>query len=236
MPTRRQKSKRTSNNRKGQGLSLQQLRAATDVGPSLSDGSSVVLSDMRQTRLTPAVPDNIPMDINDRIVWDRITLDLQGNLSAVAETQLGSYFTLAQNPNSASWATLFDQYCIPIVVCNVRFSENVNTIAGGAAPRCYTVLDHDDANTITVAQAKAYSTCKEQRTVDNVTRIIYPRIATAAYSGVFTSFANSRSWIDCASTTVQHYGMKTAIEADTRSPVGEYLLRFTIYYAFRNHH
>jgi hypothetical protein len=180
---------------------------------------------------------SVPKKINEQIVWARCTLDLAANLSAVAETQIGIYFALSQMPNYTSWTSIFDQYCIPVAVLQIRASENVSTVAqGGPMPRIYSVLDHDDANVITVAQAKAYSSCKEQRLVDSVTRVVYPRVATAAYSGAFTSFSNERRWIDAASPSVQHYGAKVSIEADTRSTVGEYLIRYTVYYAFRNHH
>ncbi len=234
MKKRRQSSRR---NGVSGGLGVEQLRAITDVGPSLSDGSCVPLSDMTQRTMSMQVPITISRKINEQLVWTRAVLDLQGNLSAVAETQIASYFQLSQLPAYTSWAAIFDQYCIPVAVCQIRGSENVATVAqGGPQPRIYSVLDHDDANVISIATAKEYSSCKEQRLVDNVTRVIYPRVAIGAYSGAFTSFANQRSWIDCGSPNVQHYGLKTSIEADTRSTVGEYLLRFTIYYCFRNHH
>ncbi len=238
MPRRTGRRNARQQNGAGGVMNALQLHNTTDVGPALSDGSTVPLSDMNQRLTANAVPLDVPRKINEQLVWTRTTLDIQGNLSAVAETTIGHYFTLAQLPANSSWSTIFDQYCIPVVVAQIRASENVATIAqGGPMPRIYTVLDHDDANTITVAQAKDYSSCKEQRLIDSVTRVIYPRVAIAAYSGAFTSFANQRSWIDVASSTVQHYGMKTSIEADTRtSGVGEYLIRFTIYYCFRNHH
>ena len=43
---------------------------------------------------------------------------------------------------------------------------------------------------------------------------VYPRISTAAYSGAFTSYTNTKApWIDCNSPTVQHFGMKFGIDA-----------------------
>lgn len=182
------------------------------------------------------VPIEPPRAINEQIVWTRCTLDTTANLSATIELQLAVFFKLTMLPNYTSWETLFDQYCIPVVVLEYRGSET-ETLEKSAAPRVYSVLDHDDANTITTAQAKSYSSCCESMISEKVTRVIYPRIALAAYSGAFTSYSNNRSWIDCASDTVQHFGIKFAAEADTRSGgPAELLFRYTIYFAFRNHH
>jgi len=57
-------------------------------------------------------------------------------------------------------------------------------------------------------------------TIDNtsaVTRSFRPKFAVAAYSGVFTSFAQSgfNQWIDVASTTVPNYGLKWIVDPDT---------------------
>jgi len=47
-----------------------------------------------------------------------------------------------------------------------------------------------------------------------------PHIATAAYSGVFTSFKNEPStWIDVASPGVQHYGLKVAADVTSTNSV-----------------
>lgn len=215
-----------------------QLYIIPDTGPALSDGSTLPLSDLSQNReLSNTVPSQVPRTINEQIVWTRCIFDVQQSLSAVAETQIGFQFNFSQLPNNASWGTVFDQYCIPVAVVQIRSGENISSLSSGnPLPRIYSVLDHDDANNIAIATAKGYSSCREQRVTESVTRIVYPRVALAAYSGAFTSFANQRSWIDVASPSVQHYGLKIAAEADTRSTVGELLVRVTLYFALRNHH
>jgi len=190
------------------------------------------------SRRLDLVPLRVPRNINDQVVWSRAILSQTINLSAVAETQIGALFRLNMHPEFAAYETIFDQYCIPCVRATIRSTETTTNLAGGLnMPRIYTVIDHDDANTITVAQAKEYSTCQEQRTTESVTRLVYPRVAQATYAGAFTGFGNGRMWIDCASDTVQHYGLKIAAEADTRTggPC-ELLVEYVIYYAFRNRH
>lgn len=226
----------SSSRRKRAGGVKQPPSFIIDQSRPLSGGSAFPLSDLNQRRMTMSVPLTPPRDINEQLVWTRCTLDTTSNLSSTIETVLAVFFKLTMLPNYSSWETLFDQYCIPIVVCEYRGSET-ETLDKAAAPRVWSVLDHDDANTITSLQAKSYSSCYESRISEKVTRVLYPRIALAAYSGAFTSYANNRSWIDCASDTVQHFGIKFAAEADTRSGgPAELLFRYTIYFAFRNHH
>lgn len=205
---------------------------------ALSNGSQMPASDMYDgfRRRVDIVPTKVPRNINDQVVWSRIILDTATTLSAVAETQIGVSFNLNQHPEVSAFSTVFDQYCIPAVSILIRGSENVATNTGGNSPRIYTVLDHDDPNVLAISAMKAYANCYEQRACDSVTRILYPRIAQAAYSGAFTSFANARAWIDAASPNVQHYSFKWSAEADTRATLGEVLVRYEIYYAFRNRH
>lgn len=189
-------------------------------------------------RFSDAVPVKVPRNINDQIVYSRIVVDSANTLSATLETKIAFQFSLSLHPEASSFEAIFDQYCIVAVKAVFRTVESVSTIANGIAmPRIYSVIDHDDANAITVAQAKEYNSCVEQRTVESVTRLLYPRVAIATYSGAFTGFGNGRMWIDCASDTVQHYGLKMAAEADARAggPT-ELLTQLQIYYAFRNRH
>jgi hypothetical protein len=235
---RRRRTTRPSQGSRSNRPTFSQSHIIPDIGPALSDGSALPLSDISQNReLSNSVPSQVPRSINEQIVWTRCIFDVQQSLSAVAETQIGFQFNLSQLPNNGSWTTVFDQYCIPVAVVQIRTSENISSLStGNPLPRIYTVLDHDDANNISVAACKGYSSCREQRVTESVTRIVYPRVALAAYSGAFTSFANQRSWIDAASPSVQHYGLKLAAEADTRSTVTELLVRVTLYFALRNHH
>jgi hypothetical protein len=207
---------------------------------ALSDGSRVPRSDILDgsARRNDVVPLTLPRDINDQIVWARCTISNTSNLSAVVETDIAALFRLDQHPEHASFETLFDQYCIVAVRATIRTVESVAALANNQnQPRIYSVIDHDDANAITVAQAKEYSSCIEQRTTESVTRLLYPRMAVASYAGAFTGFANQRSWIDCASNSVQHYGIKISAEVDARTGgPSELLYEFVVYYAFRNRH
>jgi hypothetical protein len=100
----------------------------------------------------------------------------------------------------------------------------------------YCVIDYDDSTNLTsVAAAEAYSTCLVLSPGESCDRTFKPRIALAAYSGAFTSYANAPSmWIDAGSTGVQHFGVKTYVPGGAAGQtllqswdvIVEYFIRF----------
>jgi hypothetical protein len=81
----------------------------------------------------------------------------------------------------------------------------------------YVVVDYDDASALTsAAQARSFESCIIVPPGKECTRQFKPRIAMAAYSGTFTSFANvADQWIDSNSNSVAHYGVKLFIPGAT---------------------
>jgi len=61
-----------------------------------------------------------------------------------------------------------------------------------------------------------------------------PRAALAAYTGTFTGYANSSNslWMDCASSSIQYYGVKYAITATDAVYTYDAILKMVI--EFRN--
>jgi len=119
-------------------------------------------------------------------------------------------------PDFTDFTSLFDVYRITHV--RVTFTPIQQNVLSAAA-RFFTVIDYDDANVLPSAgAAEEYDTCQVS-TIDNsscVTRVFRPKYALAAYSGVFTSFAQSSGqWLDAASSTVAHYGLKWITDPDT---------------------
>jgi len=91
----------------------------------------------------------------------------------------------------------------------------------------FTVIDYDDATAPSgISALLEYMTLETTQAGSFCVRALNPRFATAAYAGVFTSFAQSRGWVDVASPSVQYYGIKwgvPALAAGTTTPV------YTIY-------
>jgi hypothetical protein len=138
---------------------------------------------------------------------------------ASLNTYGAAFFTLGNLGNSASYAAIFDQY--KIVAASVTFTVQngpgyqANTASNIVLPRLWTCIDYDDANVPTsVNYVQQYSSCMLTPPGTGVTRLLQPHVALAAYSGTFTSYANMEDqWVDIASTAVQHYGIKWALEA-----------------------
>ncbi len=131
-----------------------------------------------------------------------------------SSTTLNSSYSLAIQASSlANFTDMsagFDQYRIKAV--QVQFYPHLSAIIGTSNTGLITsVIDYDDANPLsTVSDALGYS---NQCTVSGYTpftRTFEPRLAVAAYSGVFTNYKNEKAdWIDCSSSGVAHYGVKT---------------------------
>jgi hypothetical protein len=80
----------------------------------------------------------------------------------------------------------------------------------------YSVVDYDDNTALaSVGAATDYSNCVTCPQSLGVYRHFKPHCANALYGGsVFTSYGNLTSpWIDAASSSVPHYGVKIAASA-----------------------
>jgi len=136
--------------------------------------------------------------------------------STVAAVGAGIVFTLSGVPNSAAFATLFDQY--RIVEIEVWLQPQ-STPANAGSGFLYSAVDYDNSPTLTVAQISQYSNVLIAPiiTVGHYHRF-KPHVAQAAYGGgVFTSFANVVSpWLDVSSNTIAHYGL-SVVSAITSS-------------------
>jgi len=148
-------------------------------------------------------------------ITQEVTLRSQVNSVITATTSLplaNSYnFTLS---NAQIGSSIFDRYMIEAV----RFSIIPRNNAIGVVPGLtdlYCVIDYDDSSALSSkTQAETYSTCLKLAPGESCERTFSPRIAVAAYNGSFTGYLNqSKQWIDAASTTVQHYGLKIFVPA-----------------------
>lgn len=123
---------------------------------------------------------------------------------------------LSDFDKASSYEAVFDQYRIMMIEYTL-IPGSQSIVTGGNSGLFSTVIDYDDAtNLTTTAQALDYSTCLTTDGVSIHKRTLVPHVATAAYSGTFTSYANSsQQWIDMASPSVYHYGLKLAWSTTT---------------------
>jgi hypothetical protein len=142
------------------------------------------------------------------------------------------YFGLLDNV--AAWASVFDQYRILKLQVSFRPRMNFESSSTANTGTFITVVDVDDSTALTtIAAAMDYATAVVGRGIEEQTRTFVPHLALAAYSGAFTSYANVEpTWIDCASTGVLHYGVKTAWSQTDAAYIIDSTTR--VYLEFRN--
>ena len=202
-------NRRASNGRNGQAK--QQFETAINRGIERSDDQVIAPFDAFDLRRSTIPPLSIPKQIMNQVHWFQSTYDSSQIATSTTLDTLGAInFTLGQLPGVLSYQDLFDEYAI--VLATVRFlPTSVNAGTSGILGTFATAIDHDDSNAPTLyTDILQYSTCVETKGLQGQTRVVYPRVAVAAYSGVFTSFANTRTWCDIASPSIQHYGIKYA--------------------------
>jgi len=140
--------------------------------------------------------------------------------SPSAAVALSYYFSISDLDESSAYTNLFDQYRIDCVVFRILPMQNaigLTTNSTTTTVRLYTVVDYDDANTLTSeAQARAFESCVVVPPGHESSRTFQPRQALGAYQGTFGGYANVGGiWNDCNSPAIQHYGVKIFIQQAT---------------------
>jgi len=132
--------------------------------------------------------------------------------SSVTPSFVSAAFTVNALDQISSLTSVFDQYRITDVEVWLIPRTSVIESSTANAGLLASCIDYDDMNALaTFGQALDYSNVLVGGGIEGHYRHWKPHAAVAAYSGAFTSYANVESpWIDAASTTVQHYGLKTA--------------------------
>jgi hypothetical protein len=170
----------------------------------------------------------------------RVSTSSQLVSSGTAAVSQGYIFSLT---NSGTGSAFFDRYKIEAI----RFTlvpQNTATAVYNPTSQvnlvdAYCVVDYDDSTALSsVAAAQTFATCIKLSPGESCSRLFAPRIAVAAYTGSFTGFLNQGpQWIDSASPSVQHYGVKVFIPATgvvTQTSVQTWAVNIEYYLAFKN--
>jgi len=139
--------------------------------------------------------------------------------------------------NFSSWSTVFDQYRIRRVQAWIlpRTSQQATSAVTANQGQLVSVIDYDDsANLSSFNAGMQYANALLGPGQQGHYRDFEPHIAVAVYSGAFTSFANmdASTWIDCASTGVNFFGLKAGVTLTDASYV--YDLDLRLHVEFRN--
>jgi hypothetical protein len=174
---------------------------------------------------------------------DKTVIRMVGSLSPTTLIQssttvavgAGLAFLVNSLDNFSGLSVVYDQYYIHLieVLIQPQITETTNTAS--SVGDYVTAVDIDDATApTTYLQLAAYSSAQSSRgTVSHYHRWV-PEFAVSAYSGAFTSFATAKGWIDCASPSVQHYGLKAF--ADVSANTQYYIVYIKYHVMFRAIH
>ncbi len=132
-------------------------------------------------------------------------------------------FCLADIPNLASSAALFDQYRIDEIQFRLRSRNPALFVANQASPNYSSVsplvvVDRDD-NTVptTLLELQQYDNCTQISAQDSIDIIFEPSITPSVFSGgAFSGYSVDESgkyWLDAANASIPHYGLKFGLPA-----------------------
>lgn len=135
--------------------------------------------------------------------------------STLTDTFGGIYFRLIDVPGSSEFTSLFDQYRIDKV--RVRFMPRANSAEVGTNQgmvKLFTAIDYDDISpAASIQDLLQYQNCRFQPTTRMSSRTLKPKHAVEVYqSAVSTGYGMRTGWLDVANPSVQHYGIKWALQ------------------------
>jgi len=124
---------------------------------------------------------------------------------------------LSYLPGYTEFTALYDQYKIESISLRIIPTATTSTPNDPATGYVTLAVDYDDAVTPTsMTSLFEYGTCQVFQPTEVIEMKLHPRIAKAAYSGAFTSYASEPAgWIDVGSPSVQHYGLKVGLAQTT---------------------
>jgi hypothetical protein len=174
-------------------------------------------------------PGSFNYKVHDRV--DSIQNLAYFTTSTTSNVFVGTFFALSSMGDASALATVFDQYRIMSVECT--FTPTSQIIAG-LTGKVLSAIDYDDVASTSPSIMAEKSTCLQTNLQDTWVRSFTPRIALATYSGAFTSYsiAPPHTWINTASTTVQHYGLKVTTNPTVTAITYDLYIR--VHFQFRN--
>jgi len=156
--------------------------------------------------------------------------------SITVDTFFSQAITLDSIQGYTDFTSLYDQYRIMRVDTHLIPEFHVNTTTLTNLSVLWSCVDYDDDTVpASINEVQQFQNARVYAN-DGQTKIVSykPHIAVAAYSGTFTSFTNmAAQWIDAASPSVKHYGLKLAMSTGSGATVTYYIVS-QVWLEFRN--
>jgi len=162
------------------------------------------------------------------------------NQSAATDIKGQLSFMLSNLDDYNDFTQLFDQYRINKVVCRFipKYTvSNLNTGAATNVTRFFSCIDTND-NSIpsNLNEIRQYQTCKITNATKSHTRTVAckPIIGAFTYAGSFVApMTIPKGWINCASATVEHFGLKYGIDQGVTGTLQSWGVEIKYYLSFR---
>jgi len=138
--------------------------------------------------------------------------------TASAEFLQGFSFALSDVTDYSRLTALYDQYRISRIIIHMVPMTSVPFPASiFSTSDLFVAVDFDDANSPASASALlAYDTVRHVSAGRAFNSSFTPHLALAAYNGAFTGYTSTApTWLDCASASIQHYGVKVGATQST---------------------
>jgi len=144
-------------------------------------------------------------------------------------------FVLSALPNYTNYTGIFDMYRVDAIKFRLRPRSSMATInAASYAPPLALVIDYDNSTALaSTSAAMQYTSCAVIEAYQSCERLFKPHVAVAAYTGTFTGYKNEPAgWIDCASSSVSHYGLKWYLPVCPSGSLPEWDVDVDVYISF----
>lgn len=191
-------------------------------------------------RMVPRFPDVQRLRLKRDKVYTFEQAYTVADLSGSTTAPVGGAFspTFGSINDTTAFSMIFDSYRINQVTISFTPVQSAAPSGGTAPGAMYTAIDTDDSIAPTsVNDMIGYETLLVVPSGTYFERTFTPRVATALYGGsAFTSYGVAQSaWIDCASPTVPHYGLKWLINTSTQT-ARQWTVIVSVNISFRNQH
>lgn len=194
-----------------------------------------IQDDLLRSAPTLELTQHPPKNIRNRITWVKFSNDAQQSITT-SLSESNYTFQLSDNSSISGLTSYFDQYCIYAVSCT--YTPAPTAISSSVTlGRLTTAVDYDNIASLgseTALQAFSSANTTTLAFAEGVQRFIKPCVGPAVYNfnSTLTGYAVGRMWLDCASTSIPHYGIRSIVSGANIS----YTLILTIAYivGFRN--
>lgn len=163
------------------------------------------------------------------------------SLASTYQNQFGCTFRLSQVSSPLDFTTLYDQYKITGVKVTFMYQiSEAGTTGAGVLPTILYSTDDTDATPPTYSALRQKQSVKQRILTANRPFSIFlrPKRAAALLNSTFTtnSIVNSSGYIDTASSTADHFGLKFSLNNlyGTTAVAAQLEMKLTYYLSFKH--